>query len=233
VTDKLTKEGISFDLVDDTCLVLANNTKVEGIVALNKEVVVQDRSSQRVLDLLPSSLHRQDLKAWDCCAASGGKSILLWDQFSLQHLAVSDVRQSILHNLKSRFREAGISNYHSLVADLSGGSHSPGSKFDLVICDAPCSGSGTWGRTPEQLRFFTKEKIEHYTGLQQRIAGNASKGVKEGGYFLYITCSVFSKENEEVADHIQESTSLQHVESRYFKGYHQKADTLFAALFRL
>ncbi|HYK56845.1 MAG TPA: Fmu (Sun) domain-containing protein, partial [Flavisolibacter sp.] len=108
--------------------------------------------------------------------------------------------------------------------------HSP---FDLVICDAPCSGSGTWSRTPEQLKFFKKEKIEQYAQLQKSIALNAAKSVKLQGYFLYITCSVFKKENEEVVAFIKANTPLQLVSSKYFMGYDRRADTLFAALFRL
>jgi 16S rRNA (cytosine967-C5)-methyltransferase len=57
------------------------------------------------------------------------------------------------------------------------------------------------------------------------------KHVKKNAYFLYITCSVFEKENEEVVKHLQEKADLELVEMKYFKGYDKKADTLFAALF--
>jgi 16S rRNA (cytosine967-C5)-methyltransferase len=67
--------------------------------------------------------------------------------------------------------------------------------------------------------------------LQKSIATQASKSVKEKGYFLYITCSVFEKENEEVVAFIQDNTSLEFVSSHYFIGYDKRADTLFAALF--
>mgnify|MGYP002655003678 FL=1 len=113
-------------------------------------------------------------------------------------LTVSDVRESILLNLKKRFAEAGIKNYNSKVVDLSHSAftihHSP---FDLIMADVPCSGSGTWGRTPEFLSFFNKASIDTYAVLQQKICTNAVTKLKPGGYFLYITCSVFKKENEE------------------------------------
>ena len=105
--------------------------------------------------------------------------------------------------------------------------------FDLIICDAPCSGSGTWGRTPEQLSRFQKEKIEDYATLQKAIAVNASKCLKEEGLFFYITCSVFRRENEDVVEHIRQEAKLRLIEQRYVKGYEEKADTLFTALFRL
>ncbi|HRH61680.1 MAG TPA: Fmu (Sun) domain-containing protein, partial [Chitinophagaceae bacterium] len=102
--------------------------------------------------------------------------------------------------------------------------------FDYIICDAPCSGSGTWSRTPEQLVFFDKEKIENYTLLQKNIVANAIQYLLKGGYFLYITCSVFKKENEEVAAFIQRQ--LQLVQQQVLKGYDNNADTMFAALFK-
>jgi 16S rRNA (cytosine967-C5)-methyltransferase len=171
--------------------------------------------------------------AWDCCAASGGKSILLHDHFPKAKLSVSDVRESILHNLRSRFRRAGISSYQAFVADLSSGQFQLHKEVDVVICDAPCSGSGTWGRTPEQLVFFQRGKIDYYANLQKSLAVNASRGLKQDGAFLYITCSVFHKENEDVVAHIQQHTTMKLLTQQYFKGYTEKADTLFAALFTL
>ena len=104
-------------------------------------------------------------------------------------------------------------------------------KFDIVICDAPCSGSGTWGRTPEQLAFFKTKKINQYSKLQKTIASNTIPYVKKGGYFVYITCSVFTKENEEVVAYITEKFKLKVKVMKIFEGYERKSDTMFAALF--
>ena len=221
---------------ENNCLRLPINIKIENFFRLDDEVVVQDKSSQRVLDLLQQQTpnpERQTFSAWDCCAASGGKSILLHDHFPKAQITVSDVRESILQNLKNRFKRAGIHAYQSFVADVSSAKFNLNKKFDVIICDAPCSGSGTWGRTPENLRFFSNEKIAHYTALQKSIATNASKCLKDGGMFLYITCSVFAKENEEVVNSLTQVTKLRLVAQQYFKGYTEKADTLFAALFTL
>jgi 16S rRNA (cytosine967-C5)-methyltransferase len=237
VTSKLQNVSIAFDFVGDDCMALANSSKIDEVVELNKEAVVQDYNSQKIGEVfqnLKLQTPNHKLSIWDCCAASGGKSILAYDVIPNIILTVSDVRESILRNLKKRFTQAGIENYKSFVADLS--THSPFSHhslFDLVVCDAPCSGSGTWSRTPEQLHFFKKEKIDHYVQLQKSIVVNAVKAVKEKGSFLYITCSVFKKENEEVVEFIQASTSLKLVSKNYFIGYDKRADTLFAALFTL
>ncbi len=234
VVKKLEEAKIDFHLLDDNIVVLPPSTKADTILLLNKEVVVQDVSSQKVLQPLMDNVKGKILKqAWDCCAASGGKSILLKDHFPNIALTVSDVRESILINLCKRFKDAGINECKSFMADLSSPSFKIANNFDIVICDAPCSGSGTWGRTPEQLYFFDEKKIDYYASLQKKILANAVKGLKPDGFLLYITCSVFKKENEEVVDFIQQQLSLHLVSQSYFKGYHQKGDTLFSALFTL
>src|SRR5687768_9272222 len=234
VTRKLCEANIVFNLVNDQCLSVEPATKLNEVLEINKEAVVQDYSSQQVLNSLKQHAQKSEIKtAWDCCAASGGKSILLKDVFSHVQLTVSDIRESILFNLKNRFKQAGIRNYKSMVADLSASALNSQQQFDLIICDAPCSGSGTWSRTPEQLYFFEEKKIEYYSTLQKNILSNAVKNLKKDGFLLYITCSVFKKENEEVVEFIKEQLSLQLLNMEYLNGYNQKADTLFTALFVL
>lgn len=232
VSKKLKAVNLSFE-VEGTCIRLPNTSKVDEVIQLDEDAVVQDFSSQQVLHPLIEHWQKEKFTSWDCCAASGGKTILLHDHFPKAQLTVSDIRESILHNLRNRFKRAGIFHYQSFVADVSSGQLPFNRMYDVIICDAPCSGSGTWGRTPEQLVYFTKEKINHYANLQKSIAINASKQLQKGGMLLYITCSVFKKENEEVVEAIRQSTELELIGLQYFEGYSKKADTLFAALFRL
>ncbi|MFC0772442.1 Fmu (Sun) domain-containing protein [Terrimonas alba] len=240
VMEKLERAGISFKQVNDISLVLSNSSKLDDVIELNKEAVVQDYNSQRVGDLLTQfkNLNRTGpASVWDCCAASGGKSIMAKDILGNVDLTVSDIRESIIHNLKKRFIEAGIHQYKSFKADLANKDAKAlplgsGEGFDLIICDAPCSGSGTWSRTPEQLYYFEKEKISYYSGLQKRIVSNAIRQLMPGGYFLYITCSVFKQENEEVVEFIKNNFSLELVESKVLGGYNIKADSMFAALLK-
>jgi 16S rRNA (cytosine967-C5)-methyltransferase len=233
VKKKLEEAGTSYAFINNDTLVLPSNSKASEVLEIDKEVVVQDLSSQQVLNPLQEAVPKDKIiKAWDCCAASGGKSLLLYDLFNNVQLTVSDIRNSILRNLKARFKSAGINDYHSFVDDVSKEGFKAKQVYDLVICDAPCSGSGTWSRTPEQLVFFEENKIDYYQKLQKKIVSNASSAVKGGGYLLYITCSVFTKENEDVVDHILQNTSLECVHKQYFKGFEKRADTLYVALFR-
>jgi 16S rRNA (cytosine967-C5)-methyltransferase len=71
-----------------------------------------------------------------------------------------------------------------------------------------------------------------YAQLQKSLLRNVHHYLKPGGLLLYSTCSVFTKENEAVVNEAAEWPGLRFLKSAYFKGYHQKADTLFAALFQ-
>lgn len=228
---KLQQAGIIFSRPNTTCIALDNRTKIDELIILDKEAVVQDYNSQKVGDFLGLLPVQNKRRVWDCCAASGGKSIMAVDILGDIKLTVSDIRESILINLRKRFATAGIKEYSSFVADLSV-KRLPESddKFDLVIADVPCSGSGTWGRTPEQLFYFNEEMIERYARLQKQIMSNVIHHVSPGGYILYITCSVFKAENEEVVNWYLKQNQLNLIKMEVLQGYSFKADTMFAAL---
>ncbi|MFT3845132.1 MAG: Fmu (Sun) domain-containing protein [Lacibacter sp.] len=233
VLNKLTSAGISFEARNETCIAVPNSTKIEQLIELNKEAVVQDYSSQQVGEMLHYAGNKTGkIEVWDCCAASGGKSIMAVDVLKQIDLTVSDIRESILANLKKRFAEAGIIKYKSFVADLAANGQKQHVFYDLIIADVPCSGSGTWGRTPENLLFFEKKEIAAYSTLQKRIVANVMHQVKKGGYLLYITCSVFKKENEEIVEWMKQQDEFELTEMKLLKGYEQKADSMFAALMK-
>lgn len=236
ILKQLNTANIPYTVVSETCLSFFSSVKMDAVVAVDRDLVVQDKSSQRISELF-AKIERDKTKAiqlWDCCAASGGKTILARDFFGVMDMTVSDIRASILHNLKARFERAGIKYFQSLTTDLSKpDAQKPSGKFDLILADLPCSGSGTWGRTPEQLIFFQENKIQEYTKLQQNIIANIISSVSPNGYLFYSTCSVFKAENEDQKDYILNNfPSFKLVEEKYLMGYSEKADTMYAALFR-
>jgi 16S rRNA (cytosine967-C5)-methyltransferase len=237
IINKLQSASVSFKKIGEDCLAFSNNEKITELLSIDSEAVIQDYNSQRVSEFLTKHISQNDstISIWDCCAASGGKSILASDILRNIELTVSDTRKNILKNLVERFAKAGIKNYTSFIADLStpiSKEQMGNKKFDLIIADVPCSGSGTWSRTPESIRFFSKKNLDYYFLLQQKIVANAIPFLKEGGHFLYITCSVFKNENEENVAFIQNDLGLELLENRYLKGYEKQADTLFAAIFK-
>lgn len=232
---KIKDAGLEFKMPFEDAIALPNATKTADLFTPDKEAVIQDLSSQKTGVLMKLCTFSNRPEVWDCCAASGGKSILLYDMLKGGlHLRVSDNRPSILNNLKNRFSVAGIRKYDSAVLDLSkeNTSQLPKKNYDLILCDAPCTGSGTWARTPEQLCFFSEEKINAYADLQKKIVSNVIPSLKKDGWFLYITCSVFKKENEDTVDFIKEKFHLELARMELLKGYESQADTMFAALFK-
>ncbi len=158
VIGKLAGAGILYQQVTETCIALPNSSEINELLELDKEAVVQDYNSQRVGEFLKSSMlnYQLSVSVWDCCAASGGKSLMAYDINPNIQLTVSDKRESILKNLKERFERAGIKNYESAVIDLRDSkSKIQNLKYDLIIADVPCTGSGTWCRAPEQLFYFS------------------------------------------------------------------------------
>jgi 16S rRNA (cytosine967-C5)-methyltransferase len=209
---------------------LPNGTKVEDYFTPDHEVVVQDYSSQRIAEYF--RLPKDPEFFWDACAASGGKSILAHDLYPRLDLTVSDIRDTILRNLRSRFARAGIKKYQAFLVDLTRKDPpDAAANADLILADVPCTGSGTWSRTPEDLWFFDPKKITQYAGIQKSIIHHIAPHLTPGAWLVYSTCSVFKKENEEIAALISDMPGLQQNKMENIKGYHQRADTMFAARF--
>ena len=258
VSSKLGKAFVAYEKIGKDCLSFPGTTKITDILNIDKDAVIQDYNSQRIGELLSSiDTDGKKVKVWDCCAASGGKSILAFDILKDIDLTVSDTRKNILENLKARFHKAGIKNYRSLVADLSLSlpifdnaelSESSNQKhkktdnkptlnsedqsFDIILADVPCSGSGTWVRTPESLQFFNVKEIKRYALLQRKIVTNAVKYLKPDGHLLYITCSVFKKENEDNVAYFQEELGLKMEKEKYYKGWQSGGASLYGALLK-
>ena len=213
---------------DNCCLALPNGTKLEAIISNSHWYQVQDYSSQQTAKFFKPQKWES---WWDACAASGGKSLLLYDLEPTIKLVVSDIRESILSNLEERFQQVGLKKYQVKLLDLT---QNPDFvlhdyAFDGIIVDAPCTGSGTWGRTPEIISQFDAGKIDFFHRLQQSILRNVVKYLKPGKPLIYITCSSFRAENEAIISFMTHELGLKLEESQILKGYQTKADTMFVS----
>ena len=223
-----TKLAGQTEFIPPAALRLPNGFKVEDHLTPDKEIVIQDYSSQRVAEFLKSDTDPPHT-FWDACAASGGKSILAHDLYPDMDLTVSDIRESILNNLRTRFATAGIKKYHSFLVDLTKDKLPSLPSPHLVLADVPCTGSGTWGRTPEDLFFFDPRKINNYQITQRKILTNIASHLATGAALIYCTCSVFRKENEEMIAFLRENFHLHPEKTENLTGYPHHADTLFAS----
>lgn len=205
------------------------------------QIVVQDLSSQVICRNI--GVNKEEL-IWDCCAASGGKSLNLLNNHNELNLYVSDIRSNILHNLKHRFAAFRFKKYFAGLADLSKASKfiqfnfnppyeavAGAEYFDTILLDAPCSGSGTWSRNPEGLIPAENEIFKRFQNLQKSILRNVWPFLKKGGTLYYITCSVYEAENEAVVSSL-ESTEAEILSSQYFQGHWAQSDSMFYAVLR-
>jgi len=231
----LQQQEISYTLPDEQAISLPNSTQIDKLLD-PKDYVVQDYSSQHSMDLLKqhADADQKAIKVWDTCAGAGGKMLLLKDTYPEATILSTDIRPTILHNLKERARLYGHKFVQTKVVDSSDAGAVSGEiqgEYDWVISDVPCSGSGTWARTPEQFYFFHPDKLLHFADLQWSIARNTCRKVKPGGYFLYITCSVFTAENEAVVQRLlQTNPDMELVAEQLLNGVDMQADSMYAAL---
>jgi 16S rRNA (cytosine967-C5)-methyltransferase len=228
VSSKLEEADVTYQEEAERSLRLPNGTKLDQIFPDNRYFEVQDLSSQEACKYFKPQ--RYD-SWWDCCAASGGKSINLFHQQPDINLLVSDVRESVLENLGERFANAGLRKYQTKVLDLTKDPHPfiHAFEFDGIIYDAPCTGSGTWGRSPEMISQFQEYRIKAFQNLQQSISRNIVRYLKPGKPLIYITCSVFKEENEEMVEFLVKELGLKLEVQEVLKGYNRKSDSMFVA----
>jgi len=228
----LEKEKIPFTIIGSNGISLTNGAKINDLLP-EDAYVIQDASSQQTGTFFRPLKNEQ---WYDCCAGAGGKSLLLKDLETTVKLTVSDTRESILHNLLQRFRLCNHQlpiSFNTDVADKKQLDMAlAGKLYDHIICDAPCSGSGTWSRTPEQLYFFNPLSLASFSARQKSIALNVSHHLKPGGSLFYITCSVFREENEGVVEYLTQESGLDLVKAQLINGIALKADNMFIAVLR-
>ncbi len=129
------------------------------------------------------------MRVLDIAAGAGGKSLTLAALMQNKgKIVASDVRAAALHELERRAMRAGVT-----IIDT----HPPDGAFDVVLLDAPCSGTGTWRRQPELRWRLTPERLTELRTTQDALLKQAAKYVKPGGRLVYATCSILPSENED------------------------------------
>lgn len=152
---------------------------------------VQDEGSQIVAELAGAASGEQVL---DFCAGAGGKTLAMSAMMDNRgQIHAYDADRKRLAPIFDRLKRAGCRNVQ-VVADEEVLGRLEG-HMDLVVVDAPCTGSGTWRRRPDAKWRLTPQQLETRLAEQSAILDVAARFVKPGGRLAYITCSVFSQEN--------------------------------------
>ena len=148
-------------------------------------IELQDGSSQAAMEVLDVP---EGARVLDYCAGGGGKALALAARVDGAFFA-HDAAPQRMRDLPVRAARAGAEV--RLVTQPEG-------SFEVVLCDAPCSGSGTWRRNPEAKWALTPTRLTELTEIQRQILSEAASLVAPGGLLAYATCSVLDAENQEV-----------------------------------
>jgi 16S rRNA (cytosine967-C5)-methyltransferase len=162
---------------------------------------VQDIGSQALPLLLPAGGTLVDL-----AAAPGGKSFSAIAHGRCRQSAALDLALPRLRLLEENRRRLGIPEVRPVAGDLARLPFPPG-RFDRVLLDAPCSGTGTLRKNPESRYRVTPEAIERLARAQESFLAQAAGLLAPGGYLLYSTCSLEEEENELVVARVLERDS--------------------------
>lgn len=191
---RLQAEGLFFAFTPYSPYGLRSEERINlnNCVAYQEGLVeVQDEASQVAALLCDVS---PDEKVVDYCAGAGGKSLAI-SAYNRSEGAIQayDKNWNRMDVIKKRAERLGIRNIKLVtsVEDLD---------YDCFIVDAPCSGSGTWRRSPDAKFRLTPEKISELNSVQTDILEFALRHVRKGGKIVYMTCSILADENENIVE---------------------------------
>ena len=156
-------------------------------------VEVQDEGSQLIALACEVKGREQII---DLCAGAGGKALSLAAAAPEAHVLATDTNRLRLSKLPARAERAGATIETRLLnpANELAGLGDQRGKADLVLVDAPCSGSGTWRRNPEGRWRLTPERLDRLVALQSRLLDIGAELVRPGGHLVYAVCSLLSRE---------------------------------------
>ncbi|MGJ8623904.1 MAG: RsmB/NOP family class I SAM-dependent RNA methyltransferase [Yoonia sp.] len=172
------------------CLrVTENPRRIKSAAAyLDGLVELQDAASQAAVRQVPVPAQGRLL---DFCAGGGGKALAFADQHEARVIA-HDIDPKRMRDLPARAARAGVD-----VATVTTATLGSQRAFDVVFCDAPCSGAGTWRRTPDAKWRLDQARLDNLMQSQDEVLSAAAPLVTAGGLLVYATCSVLRCENQD------------------------------------
>ena len=180
---------------------------------------LQDAASQAIVEDIPAHPGQNIL---DYCAGGGGKTLALAARLN-SHIWAYDAEPARMRDLPDRAKRAGAKIGMLTTAELR-------APYDLVVVDAPCSGSGSWRRDPAGKWALTEPRLAELTALQAEILTKAAAFVAHNGMLAYVTCSLLADENQDqIARFLQSSPDWQQQSDRHFTPLHG-GDGFFLAI---
>lgn len=198
IEKSLDEIDISYSKNDLGLLEIESLSNFENHLNIKKvEFEIQDNGSF-IISKFISELKSNSIL--DACAGSGGKALAIsyFDPSISIDIYDSEKKRLLEFNNRSQGKHKNINVLKELNANK---------KYDLVLIDAPCSGSGTIRRNPDKRFTITEDIINEFNITQNSIINNYSEYVDDNGLLIYVTCSLFAKENIEVVNEFLNNNS--------------------------
>lgn len=170
--------------------IFKNFTRDEGF--LKGDYTFQSVGSVAICNAIPPCQ-----KLLDACAAPGGKSVYLAEK--CKEVTSCELHPHRVKLIEEYAKRMGAGNVTAICADSSVFNPQFENAFGVVLCDAPCSGTGVIGENPDIMLNRREKDIASLNKAQSAILDNCSRYVKEGGLLFYSTCSVLPEENDSIA----------------------------------
>lgn len=180
------------------CYIWESHTQELSTAAADGMIYFQDEGSQmvgRAVTLRPGA------RFLDVCAAPGSKTTQIAAEADGTTIIAGDRYRPRVEFLRGNCRRQGVADVDVVQYDAEEALPFAEASFDVVLVDAPCSGTGTVRHNPEIRYFLVQNDLEELSRKQLQIVRNASKLVKPGGRLIYSTCSLEVEENEQVVEH--------------------------------
>ncbi|RYY25801.1 MAG: RNA methyltransferase, partial [Chitinophagaceae bacterium] len=172
---------------------------------------VQEASSMFIDHILNYIKPDEPIKVLDLCAAPGGKSTLINSALNNSDLLVAnEIIKTRVPVLSDNLNRWGTANTIVTNNDPRDFSRLKGF-FDVIVVDAPCSGSGMFRKDPAAMNEWSEANVNLCHQRQERILADVYPALKENGYLIYSTCSYSYRENEEILDWLCEDMAMESV----------------------
>jgi 16S rRNA (cytosine967-C5)-methyltransferase len=150
-------------------------------------------------------------RVWDCCAAPGGKTLILARRLLTAEVVASDVSVKRLAQTEARLRRYAYAERVGFAAADAADAKTIAGSFDLILCDVPCSGTGTLAGNPEIRHRLKVEELARQAERQRAILKGALTRLAPGGRLVYSTCSLEPEECERVVAAVEKEVGLRRV----------------------
>jgi 16S rRNA (cytosine967-C5)-methyltransferase len=188
-----------------------------------------DDGSRLVAELAAAAMPTAK-RVWDCCAAPGGKTLILARRLADAEVLATDVSAKRLAQTSARLKRYSYAERaQTAVADAIDPKGVEG-EFDLILCDVPCSGTGTLAGNPEIRHRLKVEELARQSERQRAILAGALKRLALRGRLVYSTCSLEPEECEAVVDAVAGKAGMKRVSADGLVGELAAQGVLLAGL---